>query len=218
MKLSEYHLKNQNTFRGEFVSVMDLVNYLAIDGDVTPGDAAESLLSLFGKSEASDRPRYGFADEINNSFVEMERIRGVLHLDDLLFVSAGTKPAKYADDADHFGWIREELLDFFKNKEIDPPIGLPDWKGTSCLDNSGDHQIEYPTPDDFDHEHWPEELGIAFMAWRVSTKADLSETTPKESMKKWIKENYAKFKDAKIERIATVANWDKAPGRPKKNK
>jgi hypothetical protein len=201
---------------------MDLVNYLAIDGDVTPGDAAESLLSLFEKSEASDRPRYGFADEINNSFVEMERIRGVLHLNDLFFVSAGTKPAQYADDADHFGWIREELFDFFKNNQIDPPIGLPDWKGTShpvnCLESAEDQQIEYPTPDDFDHEHWPEELGIAVTAWRASTNQDLNEKTPKEFMKELIKTQYPTFTDAKVDRIATVANWDKSPGRPKKNK
>ena len=130
MKLIDHHRNNQNKFRGEFVSVMDLVNYLATDADVSTGDAAAALLSLFEKSEATDRPRYGSADEIDNSFIEMEKIQGVEHLDDILDVSVGMKPGRFADVADHFGWIREELFDFFKSKEIEPPICLPDWKGS----------------------------------------------------------------------------------------
>ena len=126
-------------------------------------------------------------------------------------------------DLDEFGWNREEIGTFLLAfMGILPDCCDPTWEPVPELlpiplsDSSDGQAIEYPTLDDFDHEKWPERLGIALTAWRAACNADLSGTTPREYMKTWLMENYPSMSEIEAERLATVANWDISRGRPPK--
>lgn len=65
-----------------------------------------------------------------------------------------------------------------------------------------------------DHEHWPEELDIALMAWRAAlTGAEQVGKKPGAFIREWLEKTYgSKLNATQRDRIATVANWDKTPG------
>lgn len=66
-----------------------------------------------------------------------------------------------------------------------------------------------------DREDWPEELGIAFTAWRAATNSKEVESgkRPGAFIRGWLKEHYPERSNDFYSRIATVANWKKGPGR-----
>lgn len=67
---------------------------------------------------------------------------------------------------------------------------------------------------DPDAAEYPEQLDIALQAWRaISVKR--KEGPIKEQLAKWVNENYPGQPASAIERISTIANWDKTGGRPK---
>ena len=78
--------------------------------------------------------------------------------------------------------------------------------------------------DQFDENdaHYPPELDIAFQAWRaVSNEKFPKSGTVRQRLERWIRQHHpdAALKKETIERIATVASWDKQRGRkPKKSK
>lgn len=70
-----------------------------------------------------------------------------------------------------------------------------------------------------DHPNWPPELDAALLAWQAANAAPNSTKTPLAFMKAWLKETYGdKLTDTQVDRIATVANWEKAAGRPRGKK
>nr|WP_198983037.1 hypothetical protein [Herbaspirillum sp. ASV7] len=69
---------------------------------------------------------------------------------------------------------------------------------------------------DQDDPKYPEQLDIAFQAWRAITVTP-GKGTVKEQLAAWIKVNYPKQSASSIDRIVTICNWDKTGGRPKQS-
>lgn len=70
----------------------------------------------------------------------------------------------------------------------------------------------------YDDPCWPEELGIAIAAWQNARHNYKDGDKPSKLIKDWLSSNSA-TKDlpkAAVERITTIANWDKNPGPAKK--
>lgn len=65
---------------------------------------------------------------------------------------------------------------------------------------------------DPDHPNWPEELGIAWTAWRAAINRKDTGQRPAAFIRDWLRTNHPELSDAARDRIATVANWDKSPG------
>lgn len=77
------------------------------------------------------------------------------------------------------------------------------------------------SPDDnlselFEHEYWPLELGLAISAWQNARDSFQPGDKPSALIRNWLKTKYPKMSDAAVERITTIANWDKKPGPPEK--
>lgn len=70
--------------------------------------------------------------------------------------------------------------------------------------------------DFYDDPRWPTELDIAIEAWNAVRKTIKDGQKPGAAIRKWLKGSGRKFTDSAINRIATVANWDKDPGASKK--
>lgn len=71
--------------------------------------------------------------------------------------------------------------------------------------------------DMMDHPFWPDELGFAIAAWQnVSETYRQSGEKPRELILEWLKHKTTGLSTAAIERISTVANWDKSAGPAKK--
>jgi hypothetical protein len=68
---------------------------------------------------------------------------------------------------------------------------------------------------DIESEFYPEELDIAFIAWRGATQDKTLGLTPKQKLRKWLDNYYPKLSDRAKDRIINVANWGKQSGRPK---
>lgn len=67
----------------------------------------------------------------------------------------------------------------------------------------------------YDREDWPEELGIAFTAWRAAVNSEEVKSgnkRPGAFIRGWLAEHYPERPDGFCKRIATVANWKKGPG------
>lgn len=67
-----------------------------------------------------------------------------------------------------------------------------------------------------DDPRWPDELGIAIQAWQTVSRSIKDGEKPGVKLRDWLKEKYGHLSEEAIKRIATVANWDKSPGAPKK--
>lgn len=80
------------------------------------------------------------------------------------------------------------------------------------------------SPDDnlselFEHEYWPPELGMAIAAWQHARDEFQTGQKPKEIMEKWLATKRIDEKPLSaeaIERISTIANWEKKGGRKKR--
>jgi hypothetical protein len=87
-------------------------------------------------------------------------------------------------------------------------------RGFEARDNEGaDSGPEQHYADD---PRWPEELGIALTAWRAACNAERQGKRPGAFIREWLARTYPEMSDEAKKRIATVANWDKAPGAGKK--
>lgn len=65
-----------------------------------------------------------------------------------------------------------------------------------------------------DRDDYPPELEIAFNAWRaVAIHGQGEGSTPKKRLINWLETHYKDLKNGEVERIATVCNWKKEPGR-----
>jgi hypothetical protein len=79
------------------------------------------------------------------------------------------------------------------------------------------------SPDDnlsemFSHPYWPEQLGMAIGAWQHARDSFQPGQNPKEIMEKWLgnRKLYGKpIGSEAVERITTIANWQKKGGRRK---
>lgn len=74
----------------------------------------------------------------------------------------------------------------------------------------------------YGHRYWPTELGVAIHAW-MKVSADIQDgEKPGAKLRDWLKEYNRrvdaenKLSDSAIDRIATIANWDKSPGAARK--
>lgn len=79
--------------------------------------------------------------------------------------------------------------------------------------------------DDVDKELIPKELNIALQVYNLAINDYNTETgkmnndkTPKQWLEDKVESDFNPNKDIACERIATVANWSKGPGRPKNKK
>ncbi len=92
------------------------------------------------------------------------------------------------------------------------------WRTGKLIAESTTEPAEDQTPlFDPDHEHWPPELDHALQAWRaVSNGWGEGSGTIKKRLDAWLRKHYPSLKDSEIERIATVANWDKERGNKKR--
>jgi hypothetical protein len=80
----------------------------------------------------------------------------------------------------------------------------------TVADNDGDHNSHS------DPENRPAELDIANIAWRAVSNNIKPGQRPGVELRKWLKINYKDLLDSEVDRIATMANWNKKPGAPKK--
>lgn len=68
-----------------------------------------------------------------------------------------------------------------------------------------------------DDPKWPVELDIAVTAWRAArNRAEHERVRPGAFIRDWLASYYPDLSEEARRRIATVANWDKSPGAPKK--
>ena len=131
---------------------------------------------------------------------------------------------EYGDD--RMGWIYGPESDFakqtFKRKDIHEWLVNSGLSASSIYDfgrglaiNSADDS----TVSDIDPSELPTELDVANTAFRavLNGHGDRSETF-KNRLKHYLKETYPLLKNEAIERIATVANPDKSPGRKRLDK
>ena len=66
---------------------------------------------------------------------------------------------------------------------------------------------------DPDDPKWPEELDIAMTAWRAAWhNAEREGRRPGAYLREWVQEHYPERSSASVDRIATIADWDKSPG------
>lgn len=87
------------------------------------------------------------------------------------------------------------------------------WTSSDGAEQSGsaDNALECDDP------RWPEELGIAMTAWRAACNGvDGTGKRPGAFIRDWLTEHYPDLSSEAIKRIATVANWDKQAGAPKR--
>lgn len=70
----------------------------------------------------------------------------------------------------------------------------------------------------FDRSDFPPELKVAFLAWvAIAINNECPDKgTPKQRLEYWIKNNHPDYAPNVVNRVATVANWMKEPGRTKK--
>ncbi len=127
--LIDWHRDAQRQFEAEFISVQDLVEFYVSEHKVDYYEAAEALLALFEASDASELPRFGAAWDTGHKFVEMECNKAFETLVDLLAVTMTKHERIFADTADHYGWLRPELMAFFSEKGIAAPCHMPNWSG-----------------------------------------------------------------------------------------
>jgi hypothetical protein len=70
---------------------------------------------------------------------------------------------------------------------------------------------------DDDSDNYPPELDIAMQAWRAVTHSPVDASlTPKDRIVAWLSKCYPKLSGVATERIKTVCNWDKTPGRKRR--
>ena len=135
--------------------------------------------------------------------------------------------ASFADEY----YLRRDLVDRavatgHLPEEI-PPADFIDWSQRKRLNNPED-LIEHldalsATPtrfwDGFDVHSptYPEELDIAFQAWRAISKHCDPDRTPKQQIRSWVSSNYPGVKTEALERISVMCNWAKQGGRKKKD-
>lgn len=68
-----------------------------------------------------------------------------------------------------------------------------------------------------DDPRWPEELDIAFTAWRAACNGvERSGKRPSAFIRDWLAASYPNLSQEAVRRITTVANWDKKPGATRK--
>lgn len=67
-----------------------------------------------------------------------------------------------------------------------------------------------------DHPNKPPELDLALIAWRTACTQCPEGVRPGKFIREWLSENYPTLSTEAIDRIGTVANWDKSPGAGKK--
>lgn len=96
--------------------------------------------------------------------------------------------------------LNKELVDSATKSIEEAPLVTEEEKGWDGFDQ--------------DASSYPEELDIALQAWRAISLSE-REGPVKEQLVKWIRDNYPDQSTNSVERIATVANWDKTGGRPK---
>lgn len=220
MQVTDYFKAKKEKFYADFVSVKDLINHYESASNDGIDAVASALLTFFEDISQDDRPRYGFADDINMSFNELDRVRERDHLEDLLTITA--TGGGYGDVSDHFGWMRHELFSVFSAKGFEVPSDLPPWSGVSSNASDSIKESALAIKSDgyewLDHPLFPEELSIAITAWNAAvTNSGQSGKRPGEFIREWLSENYPGLKAEAIKRIATVANWEKIGGRAKKN-
>ena len=135
--------------------------------------------------------------------------------------------ASFADEY----YLRRDLVDRavatgHLPEEI-PPADFIDWSQSKGLDSPED-LIEHldalsATPTrfwdgfDVDSPTYPEELDIAFQAWRAISKHCDPNRTPKQQIRSWVSSNYPGVKTEALERISVMCNWSKQGGRKKKD-
>ncbi len=91
-------------------------------------------------------------------------------------------------------------------------------KGWSLPDDFpiAENQDDNPLVDYRDSDKYPEELDIAFQVWRaVAVNGQGEGVNSKAKITHWLKVYYPTLTKSALDRIATVANWDKAGGKPK---
>jgi hypothetical protein len=118
----------------------------------------------------------------------------------------------YNEDVDlPFSETPSWFVNYFYSKDIEPE--WMDWalqKQKISLEfiNNGANLV-------FDEDKYPEELHIACDAYNEAIK-DNSPISPKQKIKKILQKKYKHLSNEAIDRISTVANWNKEGGAPKK--
>lgn len=137
MQVTDYYKAKKEKLHADFVSVKDLIQHYEATSNDGIDVIASALLTFFEELPLNDRPRYGFADDINMSFNELDRVREKSHLDDLLTITA--TGGGLGDVSDHFGWMRQELFVVFSARGFDVPPDLPPWSGVSSNASRREH-------------------------------------------------------------------------------
>lgn len=67
---------------------------------------------------------------------------------------------------------------------------------------------------------WPEELDFAIMAWHEALSTHNLNDKPREFIEKWLRDQHKdnnntekRFTNEQVQRMTTIANWNKSPGR-----
>lgn len=221
MQITDHFKAKREKFYADFVSVKDLINHFESSCNDGVDVIASALLTFFEELNQDERPRYGFADDINMSFNEVDRKRESKHLDNLLSKTASG--GGLSDVSDHFGWMRQELFSVFSAKGFSVPSDLPQWTGVSkreaSLIKDSSSELNGEGYEWLDDPLLPEELSIAITAWNAArVNAEQSGKRVGEFIRDWLKDHHPELPREATIRIAIVANWDKKSGRAKRNR
>lgn len=203
----------QRRLFSEFVSVRTLIESLADDQECSTAEVATFLLN---KIETIGRD--AFPELLSIDLVRLRVVREVCAepLMPLWDIASGDS---IEGDLNDCGWKRSEISEFILRAGVSVVPHLPAWKPRGSSPSVSDNRIvdqgnEYEW---LDHPLFPNELSIAITAWNAAvTNSEQSGKRPAEFIRGWLKENNPELKTEAVNRIATVANWDKVGGRSKK--
>lgn len=216
MGIKEKREARREALYSQFVSVKNLIEFIATDEDIHISDVAAELEGFFKKSDDSILPKYGAIDDDSIEFVPYPVEVSKSHLMGMLsdFIGCGN-----ADASDHHGWLRSDIFRFLQEYEVAAPVYLPAWRQQEYLSMIDNNQMVDRAAEDewLDHPNFPVELSIAITAWHAAVNnSEGSGERPGEFIRKWLAKNNPELKEEAKKRIATVANWEKLGGRAKK--
>ena len=190
------------------------------------------LVAGFDYVEPPDIPLVHFLGK-NRERIETPGLEHALHPDSFLTLSdtereaqlqeMRQKRARLQQYLQHSEWTFDGLVDSGKFIAWSISKGVvPDWlewaieRRLVSAELSPTDQISRSFGLDPSDPHYPVELDLALRAWR-DVSANTDKGKPKARIEAWLARNAAKLTGKKlsaaaIDRIATVANWDKAGG------
>lgn len=224
MGIKERRDQRRDELIKQFVSVENIIEQLSKETGLGIDEVAAEFMEMHQKAEDSDIPVFGSVDE---SFFRFRGLENAYQHREVLYemLDETIDGFGHGDCSDHFGWMKEDLLQFLLKIGCDVPSEIPTWQPQELPGPiaNADHFSKIDRRDDsfggcefIDHPLFPDELSIAITAWNAAVvQSERESMRPGAFIRKWLTENNPGLTREAIIRIGTIANWEKNPGRAK---